>query len=103
MFGLFNKQYKRIDIQGENIFIDNSNNHIGGAIELQPIISLTQSTPEIKIYENQQLVRLFRIDTLNSNSNLTGQFLNSSIRILSNSAVMIDGIISKNSTSCPKM
>ena len=102
MFKLFNKRNKRLTIQGDSIFIDNSNDNVVKAAELNTVFALTEATPEIKVYENNQLIRLYRIDTLNANSNLTGQFLHSSIRMLDNSAVMIDGVISKSDTSFPK-
>ncbi len=101
MFKLF-KRNKRAEIQGNNIFIDNSEKNIGNPIEIENVFRLAQATPEIKVYENNQLLRLYRIDTLKTNSNLIGQFLHSSVRILENSAVMIDGIISKSYTSFPK-
>jgi hypothetical protein len=102
MFKLFNKQHKRLTTQGDSIFIDNSNDNIGKAAEVEIVFVLTEAIPEIKVYENNQLIRLYRIDTLIANSNLAGQFLHSSIRVLDNSAVMIDGVISKSDTSFPK-
>jgi hypothetical protein len=99
MFGLFTKQHNRIDIKGDSIFIDNQKVNIDKAVELETVFTLAKRTPEIKIFENQNLIHTFRIDTLLTNRDLTGQFLHSSIRILSNSAVMIDGIISKNGTT----
>ena len=102
MFKFFNRRYKRLSIQGDSIFIDNSNDNLGKAAEVDTVFGLTQPTPEIKVYENNQLIRLYRIDTLNTNSNLAGQFLHSSIRILDNNAVMIDGVLSKSDTSFPK-
>jgi len=102
MFKLFNRRHKRLNIQGDSIFIDNTKDNIGKPTELETVFKLTQPTPEIKVYENDQLIRLFKIDTLNQNSNLTGRFLHSSIRILDNSAVMIDGVISKSDISFAK-
>ena len=64
---------------------------------------MTIPTPEIKVYENQTLIHTFHIDTLQINPNLTGQFFHSSIRILANSGVMIDGIISKSNTNFPQL
>lgn len=69
---------------------------------METVFKLTQPTPEINVYENNQLIQLYRIDTLTTNSNLAGQFLHSSIRILDNSAVMIDGVISKSDKTFPK-
>jgi hypothetical protein len=99
MFQLFAKRNKRVEIISGNIFIANLKDNIGEEIELLPVFNLSQTTPEIKVYENNQLVRLYRMDTLNKNSDLTGQFFHSSIRILNSSAVMIDGIISKSARS----
>jgi hypothetical protein len=102
MFKLFNKRHKRLIIESDNIFIDNAKDFAGKVAEVDTVFHLTEPTPLIKVYENNQLIRQYRIDTLNTNSNLTGQFLHSSIRILDNNAVMIDGIISKSDTSFPK-
>jgi hypothetical protein len=103
MFKLFTRRPKRIEIQGNNILIDNSKDNISIAADLSPVFKFIQKIPEIKVYENNQLIRLYRIDTLNTNSNLEGQYLHSSIRILENSAVMIDGVISKTDASFPIM
>ena len=102
MFGLFTKRHNRVNIQGDSIFIDNQNSNIGKAIELETVFKLTVPTPEIKVFENRNLVHTFRIDTLQTNKDLTGQFLHSSVRVLSNSAVMIDGIISQSDKTFSK-
>jgi hypothetical protein len=99
MFGLFTNRHKRINVKGGSIFIDNQKQNIGKALELETVFGLTIPLPEIKVYENQNLIHVFRVETLNSNPDLSGQFLHSSIRILANSGVMIDGIISKSNTS----
>jgi hypothetical protein len=103
MFKLFTKPHKRIIIEEDNISIHNNRDNIGKPIELDTVFKLRQLTPEIKVYENNQLTRLYRIDTLFTNSDLSGQFFHSTIRILENSAVMIDGIISTSKTSFPKL
>jgi hypothetical protein len=102
MFGLFKKRHNRIGIIDDNIFIDNQKDNIGEPVELETVFKLTVPTPEIKVFENQNLVHTFRIDTLLTNKDLTGQFLHCSIRILSNSAVMIDGIISQSDNTFSK-
>jgi hypothetical protein len=102
MLNLFSKRHKRLNILNDSVFIDNSKGNIGKAEELEIVFKLTQPIPEIKVYENDQLIRLYRVDTLNTNSNLLGQFMHCSIRILGNSAVMIDGVISKSETAFPK-
>ena len=102
MFGLFTKRHNRVNIKGDSIFIDNQNSNIGKATELETVFKLTVPTPEIKVFENKNLVHTFRIDTLQTNKDLTGQFLHSSVRVLSNSAVMIDGIISQSDNTFSK-
>jgi len=102
MFGLLTKGNNRIKIEEENVFIDNQNENIGKAIEIEHVFKLSQALPKIKVFENNNLIRNFRIETLTSNPDLTNQYLHSSIRVLSNSAVMIDGIISANKSSFPK-
>jgi hypothetical protein len=101
MLNLF-KRNKRVEFQRDSIFIDNSKKNTGKLIEIENIFSLAQPTPDIKVYENDKLLRLFHIDTLDANSDLTGQFLHSSIRILETNAVIIDGVVSKSGSSFPK-
>lgn len=102
MFGLFVKRYNRIEIKNDSIFIDNKRENIGSSSELEYVFKLKTPKPEIKVYENNILIRTFCIDTLQDNPDLTGQFLHCSINILPNSAVMIDGIISNSNTSFSK-
>jgi len=86
----------RIKIEGENIYIDNQFKNNTKEIEVNHIFEFKQPIPEIKVYENQKLIRRYKIETLKNNPNLENQFLHSSIRVLPNSAVMIDGIISND-------
>lgn len=102
MLNLFNRSSTRVKIQGSSIFIDNTNKNIGKEYLVEPIIKFSQVKPEIKIFENNKIIRHFKIETLNSNPNLSDQYLHSSIRIQHNSAVMIDGIISRSNTVIPK-
>jgi hypothetical protein len=99
MFGLFKKRHERIEIKGNDIYIDNQKENIGKPVEISVVLKFTKETPEINFFENQVLYRSFRIDTLKKNPNLKGQFLHCSIRIFANSGVMIDGIISKSETT----
>jgi hypothetical protein len=101
MFNLFKrnkKRIERIDIQGHNVFINNQGEHIGKPCDIETVLKFESAVPEIGVYENGKLIRLFKIETLHSNPNLAGQFLHASVRVLANSAVMIDGIISKSNT-----
>jgi len=102
MLVFFNNRNNRIRVQENNVFINNRYNKIGKEIEINPVFEFINPIPEIKIYENDQLIRVFKIEALEGNPILTGYFLHSSIRILPNSAVMIDGIISSDKESFPK-
>lgn len=93
---------KRVKVQRNSIFIDNSFSLRNRQIEIEPIIELEGEIPSISIYEGSKLIRKFSIEPLKSNSNLNGQYLHSSIRINSNSSVQIDGIISNSSSEFDK-
>ncbi len=90
---------KRIVVKDSDIYIDNLNENLGKAIEMEFVIALTFR--EVKVYENNTLIRNFRIEALDTNSGLSDQFLHCSVRILTNSAVMVDGVISKSRLSIP--
>lgn len=70
-------------------------------LEFEHVFQFKEPLPTIKVHDNGDLTRTYLIETLSSNPDLTGQFFHSSIRILTNGAVMIDGIISKDSTEFP--
>ena len=93
---------KRVKVQRNSIFIDNSFSLRNRQIEIEPIIELEGEIPSISIYEGSKLIRKFNIEPLKSNPNLNGQYLHSSIRINSNSSVQIDGIISNSSSEFDK-
>jgi len=101
MFNFFTKNRQRVSVQDNAIHIDNSESNVGKTTELNTVFSFKVPVPQIDVYENKKLIRNFRIDTLAANPDLSGQFFHSSIRILVNSGVMIDGIISKNADSFP--
>jgi hypothetical protein len=96
MFQLFGKRQERVVISGQSLNIDNRGNNLGAPIDLDHVFEFGEKTPVIKVYENEELTRSYTIEVLEHNADLTGQFLHSSIRILPGSAVMFDGIISKN-------
>ena len=68
MFGLFTKRHNRIDVKGDSIFIDNQKENLGKAFELETVFNLTIPIPEIKVYENKNLIQTFHIDTFNFSS-----------------------------------
>ncbi|PJJ84128.1 hypothetical protein [Mucilaginibacter auburnensis] len=94
MFELFSKQ-ERIRIQDDAVFINDKRGSFAKGCEVHHVFELNHN-PEIKVFENDRLIRKFKIDALKSNPVLNGQFFHSSIRIQSNSAVVIDGVISDN-------
>ncbi len=72
-------------------------------LEILHVFHFQQANPTIKVLENGKVKREFLIETLEINPDLTGQYFHSSIRVLKNSAVMIDGVISKNKKTHPKI
>ncbi|MFT4863037.1 MAG: hypothetical protein ACI95C_002261 [Pseudohongiellaceae bacterium] len=89
----------RIEIKENEIHIDNLAGNIGLEAEVQCVIALDKPIPELVIYETGKLIRTFLIETLDNNPNLTGQYLHCSVRVFSNSGVMIDGIISNSGST----
>jgi hypothetical protein len=92
---------RQIKIIGTDIFI--SNGFFKPDIERSYVFHFNTSVPLIRVFENLKLKREYLIETLSTNTNLTGQFFHSTIRILKNSAVMIDGIISLSKDNCPNL
>lgn len=82
---------RQININGNDIHISDG---FSKDIEVNHVFELKSSQPTINVYENDKLVRKYLLETLITNPDLTGQFFHSSVRLLKNSAVMIDGIIS---------
>ncbi len=89
----------QVKIQGTDIYI--STGLLKKEREVNHVFDFHESQPTIRVFENKKQIREYRIDTLNENPDLTGQYFHSSIRVLKNSAVMIDGIISKDPNKCP--
>ena len=88
----------RINLKENNIYIDNSGVIFEKSEELRTVIKFLNPTPVLNIFENNDILFSIRIETLNENPDLTNQYLHCSIRVLPNSGVMIDGIISKSPT-----
>ena len=61
---------KRVKVQRNTIFIDNSFSLRNRQIEIEPIIELEGEIPSISIYEGSKLIRKFNIEPLKSNPNL---------------------------------
>lgn len=87
---------KRIKIKSNDIYISKHGLFGQKTEEYLGVLSFDNPTPTIKVFENSTLLKTFNIETLTTNSNLTGQYFHISIRLLENDGVMIDGIISKH-------
>lgn len=98
---IFAKKKRRVEIKANDIFINNESDYVGIATEILQVFEFKTAVPLINVFENDKLYRVFVVETLTNNPNLTGQFLHASIRILPNSGVMIDGIVSKSNTTHP--
>ena len=92
---------KRIKIKGTDIYISKPGLFGQKSEELLGIICFDKSTPTICIYENNELLKTFVVETLSKNSDLTGQYFHISVRLFENNALMIDGIISKYKDKYP--
>lgn len=86
---------RRIKIKGNDIYISKPGLFGQKAEEYLGVLSFNKPTPIINIFENNILLKTFNIETLTTNSDLTGQYFHISVRLLENDGVMIDGIISK--------
>ncbi|WP_034924808.1 hypothetical protein [Gillisia sp. CAL575] len=72
-------------------------------LEIDHVFHFNQANPIIKVSENGILKREYLFETLKINPDLTDQFFHSTIRVLKNSAIMIDGIISNNLETFPNI
>ena len=88
----------RINCIENNIYINNQGENFEKPEELRTVIKFLNPSPVLNIFENNIILFSIRIETLNENPDLTNQYLHCSIRVLPNSGVMIDGIISKSPT-----
>jgi hypothetical protein len=86
---------KRIKIKGNDIYISKSGIFGQKTEEYLGVLNFDNPKPTIKVFEKNILLKTFNIETLTTNSNLTGQYFHISVRLLENDGVMIDGIISK--------
>jgi hypothetical protein len=86
---------QRISVIGNQINIKQVSSFEKKAEKLDIIIPFDGQTSAIQVSEDDVLCRIYKIDQLKDNPDLTGQFLHCSIRLQANGAVMIDGIISK--------
>lgn len=88
----------RINCIENNIYINNQGENFEKPEELKTVIKFLNPSPVLNIFENNIILYSISIETLNENPDLTNQYLHCSIRVLPNSGVMIDGIISKSPT-----
>ncbi len=89
----------KVKIQGTDIYI--STGLLKKDRSVIHVFDFKEAQPTIRVFENEKLKREYFLETLTENPDLSNQFFHCSIRILKNSAVMIDGIISKDSNDCP--
>lgn len=91
---------ERIKVNNNNIFINNADQGLRNiSFEITPIIQFLDNFPEITIFEDNNLVRKFKIEPLANKPPLKGKYFHSSIRVNSNSSVQIDGIISNSEST----
>jgi len=92
---------KRIKIEGTDIFINKSRLFGRKTEEYLGVLNFDTAIPTIKVFEEEKLIKTFVVETLSANPDLTRQYFHTSIRLLENDGVMIDGIISKQEGKHP--
>jgi len=93
---------KRIKIKDNDIYISKPVLFGQKTEEYLGVLRFDNPTPTIKVFENNKPLKTFNIETLSTNSNLTGQYFHISVRLLENDGVMIDGILSKQKDKHPE-
>lgn len=87
---------KRIVCKGTEIYIRNHHLYSGIANTEKVILTFNEKIPQIKIYENDLLIKTFKIEPLNSNPDLIHQIFDCEIRVNANFSVQIEGAIYKD-------
>lgn len=86
---------KPVEVNGCEIHINTNKAKNNIPIEHIAIICFQDIVPIITVYENKVVIAKYKVEPIDANPDLRGQYLHISIRILDNFALMIDGIISK--------
>ncbi len=92
---------KRIKITGTDIYIAKAGFFAKKTAEYMGVVRFTSAIPQIKVFENDTLLKTFTVETLSENADLTAQYFHISVRIMANGGVMIDGIISDKNDQHP--
>ncbi|WP_116787584.1 hypothetical protein [Flavobacterium psychrotrophum] len=82
----------RVKIIENEIYITNSPDIRGADVEVFTVFDLND--PILNIYENENLIHRFTIESRDGYPDVSGRYLHSSIRVNSDSSVQMDGIIS---------
>lgn len=84
---------KRIMIKGNEIYIQNHHLYSGISDIEKEILTLAGQIPVIRIFENENLIKTFRITPKDSNPDLNGKIFECEIRVNANFSVQIEGTI----------
>jgi hypothetical protein len=84
-----------IEVDGTTIILHPDRIATELPLEYSAVIRFPSDTPDIVVYENDTPCIQYHVDPLLNNPSLAGQFLHTSIRVLDNYGLMIDGIITK--------
>lgn len=85
----------RINFYGNEVFINNNRPELRTRdVSTLAVFRLKENT-EIVFYENTKKVKIYKVVSVNENSNLEGWYLHTSIRVKANSEVQMKGVLSQ--------
>lgn len=88
-------------IQVENTAISLVKGFLPQASEYRHVFALGEPQPIIRVLEGSVLRRQYRLETLNTNPDLSGQYLHASIRLSPTGILQIEGILSPDPDHYP--
>jgi len=85
----------RVSFFGNEVFINNNRPELRTRdVSILAVFRLKENT-EIVFYENTKKVKIYKVVSVNENSNLKGWYLHTSIRVKANSEVQMKGVLSQ--------
>lgn len=85
---------QRISVKGTAIYLSAKGAVPNKTLSWQGVIKFKSAVPNIKVFEDDQLVKTYTIETLQNNPDLTGQYFHISISVQENDLVIIEGVLS---------
>lgn len=83
-----------LHLEGSKIIIHSREIGEWAPWESRPVVPLEATVPTLSVFEDADLLIQYRLEPLETNPDLTGQYLHTSIRVMPNLGLAIDGLIS---------